>query len=258
MDNYYTSPALFAVLKLPGHRACGTVRTNCRGIPLEIKQSNLDKGEVVVVDTEQDLMVLKWMDKRPVTMLSTHHNDSMVSKQRQTRHEPGGTEIIQKPAIVEQYNKFMGGVDKCDQLLSYYGFTHRTLKWWRRAFFHLLDVAVVNSYILYQLSHQSKHLTHEQYRIALAKELLCTSTSGVAHGRQPAQLPPSSRLHERHFPARTDETSGTPSQWHCVVCSNKKGRGRKTTTYKCKQCNVPMCVPCFELYHTKVDPQRYL
>ncbi len=30
-------------------------------------------------------------------------------------------------------------------------------------------------------------------------------------------------------------------------------------TFKCKQCDLPMCVvPCFELYHTKVDPQRYL
>ena len=28
------------------------------------------------------------------------------------------------------------------------------------------------------------------------------------------------------------------------------------TTYMCKQCTLLMCVvPCFELYHTKVDPQ---
>ena len=41
-------------------------------------------------------------------------------------------------------------------------------------------------------------------------------------------------------------------------CSNKKGRGKKTTTFYCKQCDIPMCiVPCFELHHTKVDPIRY-
>ena len=43
----------------------------------------------------------------------------------------------------------MGEVDEADQLISYYGFSHRTVKWWRRVLFHLLDVAVVNTYIIY-------------------------------------------------------------------------------------------------------------
>ncbi len=42
----------------------------------------------------------------------------------------------------------MGGVNKSDQLLSFYGFSHWTVKWWRRAFFHLFDMAIVNAYIL--------------------------------------------------------------------------------------------------------------
>ena len=39
---------------------------------------------------------------------------------------------MQKPIVVEEYN--MGGVDQSDQMLAYYGFTLRTVKWWRRAF----------------------------------------------------------------------------------------------------------------------------
>ena len=38
-------------------------------------------------------------------------------------------EEVRKPVVVERYNEFMGGVDTGDQLLSYYGFSHRTLKW---------------------------------------------------------------------------------------------------------------------------------
>ena len=67
----------------------------------------------------------------------------------------------------------MGGVDKADQLLSYYPFSHRTVKWWKRAFFHLLDVALVNSYIMYTESTQiGRKLTHEQFRVEVAKGLL--------------------------------------------------------------------------------------
>ena len=50
-------------------------------------------------------------------------------------------------------NTYMGGVDKGDQLMSYYGFSHRTIKWWRRAFF---ENAIVNAYILYRLSTQQE------------------------------------------------------------------------------------------------------
>ena len=37
--------------------------------------------------------------------------------------------------------------------------------------FHLLDMAVVNAYILYTISVQAKKLTHEQFRIELSRQL---------------------------------------------------------------------------------------
>ena len=120
-------------------------------------------------------MALRWMDKRQVTMLSTIHDDSMVTKMRRSRRAPGGREELRKPAAIDEYNKYMGGVDKGDQLLSYYGLTHRMVKWWRRAFFHLFDMAIVNAYILYTISPQTgRRLTHEHFRIELAKELSLT------------------------------------------------------------------------------------
>ena len=57
--------------------------------------------------------------QRQVSMLSTLHNDSMVTKTRQTRLAEGGREEVRKPVMVEQYNKYMGVVDKSDHLLSY-------------------------------------------------------------------------------------------------------------------------------------------
>ena len=79
-------------------------------------------------------------------MLSTVHDDSFVTKKRRSRTATDGQEDILKPLVVEEYNRHMAGVDTGDQLQSYYGFSHRTVKWWRWLFFHLIDLAIVNDY----------------------------------------------------------------------------------------------------------------
>ena len=108
-------------------------------------------------------------------------------------------------------------------------------------------------------------MTHVQFRIELATNLLTLAgedtalTHGSPHGPLAHPLPSSARLTERHFPSTIGKTGGKSIQRDCTVCSQRKGRGRKTTVYKCKECDLPMCVvPCFELYHTKKDPARYL
>ena len=40
----------------------------------------------------------------------------------------GGVEGIKKPKVVHEYNQHMGGVDQSDQLLMYYGYSHRQVK----------------------------------------------------------------------------------------------------------------------------------
>ena len=108
---------------------------------------------------------------------------------------------------------------------------------------------------LYHVLHDHRGLSHE------AKQLLFSAVEQpVPRGLQHHPVQPLARLTERHFPAQLEKSaSGSQLQRNCAVCSNKKGRGRKTTTFICKQCNIPMCIiPCFELHHTKVDPQRYL
>lgn len=42
------------------------------------------------------------------------------------------------------------GVDHGDQMIAYYPFNHRTLKWWKKNVFHLLMVSTVNSFLLHK------------------------------------------------------------------------------------------------------------
>ena len=100
-DNYYIAPALFNKLRDLGFGACGTVRVNLRGLPPEIKVT-LAKGDMTCMQVDESMMALKWMDKRPVSMLSTIHDNSMTTKVRRTHHADGGQEEIRKPVFVEQ------------------------------------------------------------------------------------------------------------------------------------------------------------
>ena len=92
-------------------------------------------------------------------------------------------------ACAPRVNKYMGGVDRGDQLLSYYGFPHRTVKWWRRAFFFLVDAAIVNSYIMYSRQTTGRHMSHELFRIELAKELIKASNTASASQEEPQHGP---------------------------------------------------------------------
>ena len=115
-DNFYTSPDLSKRLK-KGSGSCGTVRLNRKGIPDWFKRKRIEKGKVI---TYRDgcILGIKWMDKRVVAALSTIDDDSMVEIQRRTSACRDRIETIHKPAIIQNYNTYMGGVDKADQLVT--------------------------------------------------------------------------------------------------------------------------------------------
>ena len=74
-----------------------------------------------------------------------------------------------KPVVIDDYNQHMLGVDKLDQFASYYSFLHKSVKWWRKIFIWMLEVAVINSYIIYKklaTSRGQRPMTHK----ALAKD----------------------------------------------------------------------------------------
>lgn len=77
-------------------------------------------------------------------MLTTLYNNKCETV---TRIGKGGvTESVQKPVVVCRYNNFMGGVDLADHYIASYA--RKTIKWWRKMFFLMLEIGVVNAYIL--------------------------------------------------------------------------------------------------------------
>ena len=90
---------------------------------------------------------------------------------RRTRTVNGGVEVVEKPQVIEHYNTHVSGVNKCDQLILYYGYAHRSSKWWKKIFFHLLDVSIVKANILYNMVAE-KPLPQLDIRLSLVAGLL--------------------------------------------------------------------------------------
>ena len=133
-----------------------------------------------------------------------------------------------------------------DQLIMYYGFSHRSVKWWKRVFFHLVDVVLVNSHILYKEATQSK-ITQLDFRLAVARGLIEGYTRPPHRTRHLSAPDLPLRLTERPFP----EPIPGGKRFDCIVCSNRGAGQRHTTGYRCKLCHAHLCLyPCFEKYHT--------
>jgi hypothetical protein len=58
-------------------------------------------------------------------------------------------EAIPTSSMHVEYTTPMYGVDVADQLRTSYNIQNRSLKWWHRIFFFLLDMTVVNMFIIY-------------------------------------------------------------------------------------------------------------
>jgi len=90
-----------------------------------------------------DLTAILWRDKRDVCMLTNIHN---APAEGNFCNETG--KAI-KPQIVMDYLDLMGYVDKGDRMANSYSTGRRTFKWTKKLFFHLLDLSILNSYILH-------------------------------------------------------------------------------------------------------------
>ncbi|KAL0861647.1 hypothetical protein ABMA27_009141 [Loxostege sticticalis] len=90
------------------------------------------------------IYVSEWVDKRPVLMITTLNHPEMVNDTN--RHGQSKS----KPLEVATYNKFMSGIDRCDQMVSHYSSPSKTARWYKKVIFHLLDLAVWNSFYIYE------------------------------------------------------------------------------------------------------------
>jgi len=174
-------------------------------------------------------MAILWRDKRDICMLTNIHNAPVEGN----FCNEGGKAI--KSQIVMDYNHPMGYVDKGDTMANSYSISWRTFKWTKKLFFHLLDLAILNSYILHS-SCGCKKISHRDFQYTLVRNMLAQVGPERTVPR-PLGRPPNVESHvamlevcgSKHWPTRSE------TQLRCRVC---KARGAtKKVFVKCCKCD---------------------
>lgn len=259
VDNFFSSVVLFLDLwENFGTGCCGTVRLNRIGLPKDImrkKPQGLESARGSFVHRQRGpLLALVWQDKRKVHVISTIH-DLQTEQVSRTLKVDGRwhKEEIPCPKAVRDYTRYMGGVDRADQMSQYYLFSRRAQKWNIKVFFYLLEMAKVNSYHLFTMSpnHRpvppKRQLSYLQFLLRCTESLIGNHQHQAVKGR-PSLQPFCVRLTSRCMP-------GTfPTRSWCHVCYMRHSVGsqekRKQTTYGCLTCGKHLCLPgCFADYH---------
>ena len=97
-----------------------------------------------------------------------------------TRRSPNGLRYeVPCPSLLVDYQQFVRGVDRADQLIGYYNIGKRSRKWWKRSFSYLAESALLNAYILESEVFPTEHAQvgrnkrdYLSFRVDLAKQLI--------------------------------------------------------------------------------------
>ena len=153
---------------------------------------------------------------------------------------------VEKPKCIVDYNKYMGGVDRTDQLLERFKVARKCMKWYKKLALQLIQLSLLNSFLLYKKDGARKLLLDFQ-RSVIASLLFTKNTLEIPREEAIA------RLTERHFIALIPPTEKKDTrQKRCRICTQKNTR--KESRYHCPTCpsNPGLCYhPCFEIYHTQ-------
>lgn len=186
VDNWYSSPQLFTDLEKKEILACGTVRAGRKGLPGDImdikskEMKSMKRGQSVFRQKGR-LTACTWKDSKFVHLLATMPAISECSDTTRSVKEKGKwvQKAMQRPVIIELYNKFMGGVYLADQRVRSYQRNTKTYVWYMKLFFYLLEVAIMNAYILERKNpHHNPPATQKARQMLLFRQKLVNNLIG--------------------------------------------------------------------------------
>ncbi|XP_065280715.1 piggyBac transposable element-derived protein 3-like [Dermacentor albipictus] len=180
-DRFFTSVPLIERLlekEMFGH---GTVMTNRVKTALKSDKELLAEGRGSShekVSADGKLVVVKWMDTRSVTLLSSCCGAESVGSTRRYDKKQKKYVEVKRPASVRFYNTHKGGVDLNDFLISLYRIKMKTKKWPVKVIFPFTDLALVNSWLSYKEDAKEAGYTKSQvlhlldFRMQVAEALI--------------------------------------------------------------------------------------
>ena len=246
--NNFSSPNLILKLFKDGIYATGTVRSNRKHMPTLTADKRMKRGEHDWLACDR-ISATKWMDKQSVILLSNYYNPSVV--QEINRRVKGSKEKVKVcfPAVIHEYNAYMGGVDLCDQMKVSYELDQKSkVRFYLRVFFDFLDISVVTSKIVYDKIQSTAAMSCMDFRFSLARSMIGTFTN---RKRAISTSRPLKRSNGEIAAVVDHLPQFATTRARCVYCSLIKLENH--TFIQCRKCHIPLCLQkegnCFYEHH---------
>jgi len=238
--------------------AVGTIRGSRKGLPDILKRNDRMERAEFMFRTKWCVAAIKWQDNKSVTVLSTYHipGDDLWS---QASHFG---EVERQRWYVIDYSlphrsfrvQCNNGRGRSLRPEMRYAIGRRSLEWWHRLLYFLIDLAIVNSFIMWDWNNGGQR-DQLPFRLALVRQLIVGRETKrrwsdlLTKGKPGVSgVPDDMRLWEvgKYLPVRS-------TRRRCRQCSIRKHEAR--TNMMCSHCKVPLCVhTCFEKFHRKYLP----
>ncbi|KAK0066874.1 piggyBac transposable element-derived protein 3, partial [Biomphalaria pfeifferi] len=247
-------------LLLKGICACGTILKNRKGFPNALKdvktfEKNSNRGDMRWV-RDDEILTTQWRDNKTVSVMSnfmTANGYSFVKRRTKINGEYREL-LVKQPSIIKEYNVYMGGVDKSDQLINKYNVLRKTKKYWKTLFFHFIDIARVNSYILFQEWRKTHSDIPELKRPNRYLQLDFTEelTRELGKIEKYQSVPTASNVKQSKKTTYSIIPEFSQTRRNCKLCYQTLGVERKVST-KCGECDTYLCFHgksnCLLKYH---------
>lgn len=148
--------------------------------------------------------------------------------------------------MIADYNHTKGGVDEIDKKCSIYSCRRKTRRWPMAVFQRILDMAGINSFVLYQMSSdRDEKMRRGTFLLNLGRHLVLDHLKiRVYNERLPRELRMTiSRVLGQDLPPPPPKTRSLPTSGRklCHICPTKI---KRVTRYCCCDCFKPICLKC--------------
>ncbi len=205
-----------------------------------------------------------WKDSRVLSILSTAHSGFRNKETDQVKRNFSAdgksvrrSQVVSAPRQAIDYQINMGGVDRADQLRSYFTTARKSQMWWKQVLSFLVDVSRVNAWIVYkgcmaENEDGTASPNHGDFVMDLAESLIAGYSQANRRERQDTRA----LVNAVQKTAHHHERMGARYPKACVNClrlgvKSKGGKGKKErrTIFGCKACNKHFCYDCFFIVH---------
>lgn len=228
-DNWYSSYPLALELLQDKITFIGTLKKNKRELPIELLPNKDRLVGSSIFGFQKDVTIVSNVRKQNkcVILISTMHDDAAIDPD------------TNKPEIILDYNITKGGVDTVDKMCNTYSVGRRTRRWPLAFVFQLLNIAGINSQILYNAS--NPNCSYKYRRLFLKTLSLSLMRPHLSERAAIVTLPIDIKYFlSRYREAQPDTVEEPPRKirGRCFICGRKKNR---VTTITCSTCHELVC-----------------